>query len=52
MSCAEAIRQRYGKVDGATAGVDLNAVSELKREFNIPFIEMVGFEKVNLQQRF
>lgn len=50
ISCVEAIRQRYGKVEGSTAGVDRDAISELKREFNIPFIEMVGFEKVNLVQ--
>ncbi|XP_034244405.1 tubulin-specific chaperone E [Thrips palmi] len=50
ISCVDAIHQRYGKVEGSTAGVDSDAIFELKKQFNIPFVEMVGFEKVNSQQ--
>ncbi|KAK3925390.1 Tubulin-specific chaperone E [Frankliniella fusca] len=50
ISCVEAIHKRYGKVEGPMAGVDKTVLAELKREFNIPFIEMVGFDKVNSQQ--
>lgn len=50
ISCVDAIQGRYGKVDGSTAGVDKDSIEEMKRKFNIPFVEMVGFEKVNSQQ--
>ncbi|KAE8738925.1 hypothetical protein FOCC_FOCC015575 [Frankliniella occidentalis] len=50
ISCVEATCRRYGKVEGPMAGVDKSVIADLKREFNIPFIEMVGFEKVNSQQ--
>lgn len=50
ISCVEAIKDRYGKVDGSTAGIDENALSELKKAMNANVVEMVGFDKVNSKQ--
>ncbi|KAG8042094.1 hypothetical protein G9C98_000085 [Cotesia typhae] len=46
----DAIRQRYGLVDDELAGVDRDKLSSLKREIHAPFLEMVGFSKVNKKQ--
>ena len=32
------------------AGVDMNELENLKRGMNAPFIELVGFERVNKEQ--
>ena len=50
MDLYECVNKRYGAVDGSNAGVDLNEVDNLKREMNAPFIELVGFDRVNAQQ--
>ncbi|KAH0541049.1 tubulin-specific chaperone E [Cotesia glomerata] len=50
ISCPDAIRQRYGLVDDELAGVDRDKLSSLKREIHAPFLEMVGFSKVNKKQ--
>ncbi|XP_008544109.1 tubulin-specific chaperone E [Microplitis demolitor] len=50
ISCPESIRRRYGLVDDELAGVDRDKLSSLKREINAPFLEMVGFSKVNKKQ--
>ena len=44
------MNRRYGAASGANAGVDLNEVENLKRDMNAPFIELVGFDRVNAQQ--
>ena len=46
----ECVRHRYGAVPGSSAGVDLNEVDSLKRGMNAPFVELVGFDRVNAQQ--
>ena len=46
----DCLNERYGAVSGSSAGVDLNEVNNLKREMNAPFIELVGFDRVNEQQ--
>ncbi|XP_011304811.1 tubulin-specific chaperone E [Fopius arisanus] len=50
ISCVEAIKNRYGYVDDALAGVDRENISKLRKEINAPFLEMVGFSKVNRKQ--
>ena len=44
------MNRRYGAISGSNAGVDLNELNNLKREMNAPFIELVGFDRVNAQQ--
>ena len=46
----ECLNERYGAVSGSNAGVDMSEVANLKREMNAPFIELVGFDRVNEQQ--
>ena len=46
----ECLSERYGAVSGSNAGVDMSDVANLKREMNAPFIELVGFDRVNEQQ--
>ena len=46
----ECLNQRYGFVSDTNAGVDMSELENLKRGMNAPFIELVGFEKVNQQQ--
>lgn len=46
----ECLNKRYGVVSGSNAGVDMNEIHNLKREMNAPFIELVGFDRVNEQQ--
>lgn len=41
---------RYGLVDDELAGIDRDEVTSLKKEINAPFLELVGFSKVNKKQ--
>ena len=50
MSCPEAIKTRYGFVNDELAGIDRDNLSSLQKEINAPFLEMVGFSKVNKKQ--
>ncbi|XP_063995172.1 tubulin-specific chaperone E [Diachasmimorpha longicaudata] len=50
ISCVEAIKNRYGYIDDELAGVDRENISNLRKEINAPFLEMVGFSKVNRKQ--
>ena len=46
----EAVRSRYGEVEGVTAGVDQKHMEELQAEIGARFVEVVGFDKVNKEQ--
>lgn len=50
ISCPQAIRMRYGLINDELAGIDRDEVSNLRKEINAPFLEMVGFSKVNKKQ--
>ncbi|EFN86898.1 tubulin-specific chaperone E [Harpegnathos saltator] len=50
ISCPQAIEMRYGLIDDDLAGIDREEVSNLKKEINAPFLELVGFSKVNKKQ--
>lgn len=50
ISCSQAIKMRYGLVDDELAGIDRDEVSSLRKEINAPFLELVGFSKVNKKQ--
>lgn len=50
ISCSQAIKQRYGLINDELAGVDRDTLSSLQKEINAPFLEMVGFSKVNKKQ--
>lgn len=50
ISCPQAIKMRYGLIDDELAGIDRDEVSSLKREMNAPFLDLVGFSKVNKKQ--
>ena len=50
MSCTEAIKSRYGLIDDDLAGIDRASLTSLKKEMKAPFVEMVGFSKVNKKQ--
>lgn len=50
MSCPQAIKSRYGLVDDDLAGIDKESMNSLQKEINAPFLEMVGFSKVNKKQ--
>lgn len=41
---------KYGLVNDDLAGIDRNKLSSLQKEINAPFMEMVGFSKVNKKQ--
>lgn len=41
---------RYGLIDDELAGIDREEVSSLRKEINAPFLELVGFSKVNKKQ--
>jgi len=41
---------RYGLIDDELAGIDRDEVSTLRKEMNAPFLELVGFSKVNKKQ--
>jgi len=38
-------------VEGATGGVDEDVLKGLQKTMNAPFVEVVGFSKVNKKQR-
>ena len=46
----EAVRRRYGVVEGDTAGVEEAGMAELQVEIGARFVQVVGFDKVNRQQ--
>ena len=46
----ECLDKRYGAVSDTNVGVDMNEVDNLKRTMNAPFVELVGFDRVNEQQ--
>lgn len=51
ISCPHAIEARYGLVaDDELAGIDRENLASLQKEINAPFLEMVGFAKVNRKQ--
>ncbi|XP_012251255.2 tubulin-specific chaperone E isoform X2 [Athalia rosae] len=50
VSCPHAIRSRYGLIDDDLAGIDKDSLTSLQKEINAPFLEMVGFSKVNKRQ--
>lgn len=50
VSCPSAIKNRYGLIDDELAGVDRDNITSLRKEINAPFLEMVGFSKVNKKQ--
>lgn len=50
ISCPQAIEMRYGLIDDELAGIDREEVSSLRKEINAPFLELVGFSKVNKKQ--
>lgn len=50
ISCPQAIRARYGLIDNELAGIDKENLASLQKEINAPFLEMVGFSKVNKKQ--
>lgn len=48
----QAIDERYGgAIDDPNVGIDQEELERLKREMNAPFLEMVGFDKVQQTQR-
>ncbi|PNF32444.1 Tubulin-specific chaperone E [Cryptotermes secundus] len=50
-SCPAAIRDRYGEVkNDETAGIDKEDLSLVQCKINAPFLEVVGFDKVNRKQ--
>lgn len=50
ISCPLAIKNRYGFIDDELAGVNKDNITSLRKEINAPFLEMVGFSKVNKKQ--
>jgi hypothetical protein len=45
-----AVEERYGAVEGDTAGVEEGRMRELQHEIGARFVEVVGFDKVNREQ--
>lgn len=41
---------RYGLIEDELAGIDRDEVSSLRKEINAPFLDLVGFSKVNKKQ--
>lgn len=41
---------RYGLITDELAGINKDEVSSLRKEINAPFLELVGFSKVNKKQ--
>lgn len=41
---------KYGLINDDLAGIDRDTLSSLQKEMNAPFMEMVGFSKVNKKQ--
>lgn len=50
ISCPEAIKVRYGYIDDELAGIDRDSIASVQKSINAPFVEMVGFSKVNKKQ--
>ena len=50
ISCPEAIKVRYGLINDELAGIDRDTLTSLQKEINAPFLEVVGFSKVNKKQ--
>lgn len=50
ISCPDAIKMKYGLINDDLAGIDRDTLSSLQKEMNAPFMEMVGFSKVNKKQ--
>ncbi|XP_012135137.2 glyoxalase 1 [Megachile rotundata] len=50
ISCPEAIKMRYGLINDELAGIDRDTLTSLQKEINAPFLEVVGFSKVNKKQ--
>ncbi|XP_015599649.1 tubulin-specific chaperone E isoform X2 [Cephus cinctus] len=50
ISCPQAIRARYGLINDELVGIDKDNLNSLQKEINAPFLEMVGFSKVNKKQ--
>ncbi|XP_046627613.1 tubulin-specific chaperone E [Neodiprion virginianus] len=50
ISCPDAIKSRYGLINDDLAGIDRENLTSLQKEINAPFLEMVGFSKVNKKQ--
>ncbi|KAL6439102.1 hypothetical protein ACFW04_003814 [Cataglyphis niger] len=50
ISCPQAIKMRYGLIDDELAGIDRDEVLSLRKEINAPFLDFVGFSKVNKKQ--
>jgi hypothetical protein len=46
----EAVKDRYGVVEGKTAGVEEENILDLQAEIGARFVEVVGFDKVNKEQ--
>lgn len=41
---------RYGLINDELAGINRDEISNLRKEINAPFLELVGFSKVNKKQ--
>ncbi|XP_043282260.1 tubulin-specific chaperone E [Venturia canescens] len=50
VTISKAIKDRYGLIDDDLAGIDRASLTSLKKEMKAPFVEMVGFSKVNRKQ--
>jgi len=50
ISCPKAIEIRYGLINDELAGINRDEIFNLKKEINAPFLELVGFSKVNKKQ--
>ncbi|KAH0951299.1 hypothetical protein HN011_002077 [Eciton burchellii] len=50
ISCPKAIEIRYGLINDELAGINRDEISNLRKEINAPFLELVGFSKVNKKQ--
>ncbi|XP_076676166.1 glyoxalase 1 isoform X3 [Andrena cerasifolii] len=50
ISCSQAIKIRYGLINDELAGIDRDTLMSLQKEINAPFLEVVGFSKVNRKQ--
>ncbi|EZA50346.1 hypothetical protein DMN91_003520 [Ooceraea biroi] len=50
ISCPKAIEMRYGLINDEFAGINRDEISSLRKEINAPFLELVGFSKVNRKQ--
>ncbi|XP_076619863.1 glyoxalase 1 isoform X1 [Colletes latitarsis] len=50
ISCPQAIKTRYGLINDELAGIDRDTLISLQKGMNAPFLEVVGFSKVNRKQ--